>query len=209
MEKQKALANQIGSQQTFEPLEKCIIDLVSAMKSDFGNKFKSQFEDEQNSLKQYKRRLYAKLRGHDVSLIYDAYELFLEDAPAWPPTVPELCAFLSVAEKNLKKTKERQEEADRLAVLPAPTIQCNPMEMFAKAKAEVREDETPEERATRRAALLQNHNAVITLAGDRIRKRYATHEMTCQAGGCNRAGTISGSTKGDGNFYCFEHFQAA
>jgi hypothetical protein len=91
MTESQELAKRNGGRQiSDDPLAMTITSLVNAMRFDFGHKFKSQFTDDE-VLRQYKRRLYAKLRGSDIQDIVDGYDAFITDRPEWPPTVPELC----------------------------------------------------------------------------------------------------------------------
>jgi len=184
-----------------DPVAVCVVMLVNAMKADFGHKFQSQFADA-NAVRMYKRRLWKKINGMNLAVVFDAYELFVDSnpRPEWPPTVPQLLGMVEELEKSLKKTAENRAESQALTRLPAPTIQCNPLAMLAEAKASAGKHSREE--------ILQNHNAVLVLYGNKIRR--GNHgQRPCNVPGCGKQGVISASTKGDGNFYCGEHYQDA
>lgn len=209
MEKNSVSVKQIGTPLTFDPLEKCIIDLVNAMRSDFGNRFKSQFSDENDALRLYKRRLYAKLRGRAVEFIYAAYDAYIDAAPEWPPTVPELIACVDKAEKLAKKAKESDIEVQRIAALPAPSITCDTLALLAAAKSNKAPPATHEEWLRRKADALKNNEAVLMIHQNKIRRHYAQTWHNCKVPSCLEIGTISGGTKGGDAFYCQNHFFAA
>jgi len=181
-----------------------ITSLVNAMRFDFGHKFISVFKDKE-SLRMYKRRLYSQLRGCDVQDLADGYENFLDGRPEWPPTVPDLCGCVDKCRQSRLKALANQAEAERVAALPPPSVECDPLAMFAEAKAKT--DTLPANRDERRAQLLQLHNATLSAHSDKIKHIYAQHEHSCSVGFCKSAGVLSASTKGDGNFYCREHFR--
>lgn len=191
----------------------CIATLATAMASDFGYKFKSAFSvlpgGKSEELRLYKNRLYGLLKGRPVEAVYEGYALFFETAPEWPPGIPQLVGFVEQAEQALKNEKRRQAEAEQYTALPAPAMTVNVMGLLAQAKAktEAREPESQEARRERLAALLQNHNAVLALHGRDIQSRAMADHHRCAYGGCGRFGVISNSTRGDGNFYCGQHWR--
>lgn len=190
---------QTGGVQTFnQPLIDCINHLVNAMRSDFGHKFKSQFKDP-DELTQYKKRLYRKLDSKHLDDIVEAYESFLEAKPEWPPTVPEMIVGVYNIEKAIKKREQNRVEAERVAALPAPTHDCNPIEMLAEAKAK-NESET-------KAEMVLQHEALLKLHSGNINKRFADDYHLCSVSNCSKAGTVTASVRGGENWYCMNHFR--
>ncbi|MBS3953651.1 MAG: hypothetical protein KGZ88_11945 [Methylomicrobium sp.] len=196
------LAKQNGDQRTFDdPLALCIVSLINAMKADFGHKFKSQFGDPE-ALRLYKRRLYAKLKGLEIPDIVDGYERYFEKNTEWPPTVPQLFSLVEQAIKSRVNAEKNRVEAERLAELPPPKHQCDPLAMLADAKA-------GSGKPGSKAAALQNHAAVLELSHSKTLHSFAGFEHGCTIPGCSNAGTISAGTVGGSNFYCREHFRMA
>ena len=223
----KALAKKNGGQQTSkqllsDPLRDCIVSLINAMRIDFDSKFKVKFGKEKqindevinddkpknNVLRMYKRRLYAKLRGQEIEDIVDGYELFVDTLSEWPPEVTQLIKYVEQAKKQRLNKLKNQAEAEAIAKLPPPTITCNPLKLLAEAKSHVGDEEDSHDAwMARKAKALQNYNAVLELHSGNIVKRYASGEHKCCIPSCNNAGTISSSTKGEGNVYCSRHFK--
>ena len=214
----KALAKKTGGQQTSEQflsnsLRECIVSLVNAMRLDFGSKFKAQFSESENrskndALSMYKRRLETKLINEEIQDIVDGYELFIETLSEWPPTVTQLIKYVDQAKKQRLNKLKNQAEAEAIAKLPAPTITCDPLKLLAEAKSHVGDEEDSHDAwLARKAKALQNYNAVLELHSGNIVKRYASGEHKCCIPSCNNAGTISSSTKGEGNVYCSRHFK--
>ena len=116
--------NPTGQAQTFDNkmLKKVIVNLVEVMKTDFGQMFKKQFSDD-NSLTNYKRRLYQKLdkEKYTAELITAGYERFSDSSPTFPPSVPVLINYIDdqVARVRVPKSHriEKQQYGD--------TIDCN------------------------------------------------------------------------------------
>lgn len=193
-----------------DPLAKMVIHVINAMQADFGRLFTKQFDDPE-VLKNYKRRLYAKLKGFPLNAIVSGYENHVETNTKYIPTVPELVASIQAAVKQDQTDAKNKAEAERLANLPAPTIECNPLEMLAKAKlaSNGAVKETDDERLKRKAEMLQSHNAVIALHSHKIKQRYAQPEHYCSVNGCRRTGTISAGLNGASSWYCAKHFRLA
>lgn len=196
-----------------DPLAKTIISIMSAMRADYGRVFTKQFSDEE-VITLFKRRLYQKLKGLSIDAIVEGYERCIERNTKFCPTVPEIVASVLDVVKQHKKSDENKAESERISALPSPTISCNPIEMLAKAKIkdvsnnEVSE-ESSEERMKRRAEMLKNHEALLVIHGENIKRRYAGPEHSCEYSGCQKAGSISRAISGKGNFYCSEHYRMA
>jgi len=192
------------------PLAKAIADIVKVMGIDFKTLFIKKFSDLEY-LKDYKNRLYFKLKEKKYLPcdVMDGYEDWIDSKPKYLPDVPDVLVWCEKARSERLKREKSQAKANRIAELPAPTIKCNPLEMLAQAKANVPEDESPIERKNRREELLVNHAAVLVIHGRNVKKIYADHLHLCEVNGCNKAGGISSSTTGNGNFYCEDHFRMA
>ena len=208
MSENKKLVQMPGETPTSDPINKGISHLLRAMKADFAQKFSSRFGDELE-LRDYKQRLRKIFENNSPADIYDAYERYLDTRPEWPPTNIDLRGHLEDLLKDRKRQQENKVESERLAALPAPTIVCNPLEMLAKVKSAAKPDGKEDHDAwmARKAAALQNHNAVLTLHSHKIRKHYGRTEHQCNVPGCYKTGTLSSATGGGGNFYCADHFR--
>lgn len=205
MPESKELAKRNGGRQiSDDPLAMMIVSLINAMRFDFGHKFTSVFPDKE-TLRVYKRRVYAQCRNGEVEDLANGYELYLSGRPEWPPSWPVLLGHVDQARNDRVKALQNKLEAERVAALPPPSVECDPVAMFAEAKAKA--DALPADRDERRSQLLQLHNATLSAHSDKIKHIYAQHEQSCAVGFCKSAGVLSASTKGDGNFYCREHFR--
>lgn len=193
-----------------DPLAKIIVSMLNAMQADYGQIFTKQFNDV-DVLKNYKRRLYQKLRGLPIDAIIDGYELCTEQNKKFCPTVPQIIQNVLEAVKRNKKLEANKVEAESVAALPAPTITCDPLALLAKAKAASKTG-NKEDKAVwmaRKAEALKNNEAVLVLYGHKIKRRYAQPEHLCVVNGCSDIGTLSNGTKGNDNWYCIKHFKTA
>lgn len=200
------LAMKNGTQRISEdPLACCIVDLINAMQADFGIKFRTQFAEESENLRNYKRRLYARLRGHELLAIQRAYERYidLEPRPEWPPTIPEFLECLDAVERKIRIAKRNQEEIERIDSLPPPKIiECNPIQMLRDAIANAK-PKTLEQRLKE----LDEHNELLRKYSSKIYSHHESLAHLCVYQGCSNTGTMSHGTRGEGNFYCSEHFR--
>lgn len=187
-----------------DPLARIIAEICLVMKTDFGRQYASQFKAD-DDLRLYKRRLYSKLRDFDVGDIADAYELFVESGKTFCPTIPELLEHVKNAQEQRRQREEAAKEVSRVAALPPPTIQCDPLAMLAEAKQAVKQRKDGVNIEERLAA----HNAVVVLFGRNIKKREFGPEKCCEVGYCKKPGALSHNTKGGGPFYCLEHYRQA
>jgi len=180
------------------------------MKMDFGNKFMSRFPTDED-LRLYKRRLYVKLRAVDLTLVSDAYELFIDTVPApeWPPEIPQLFEKIKQVQRGREKATLNRIESEQVALLPPPaTVKVDPVAIFAEAKANKNVNRTPDEQVAYKAELLKNHEAILVIWGARIKPPKHGHRNCCVVG-CHGAGSISAGTRGEDNFYCLDHWRAA
>jgi len=187
-----------------DPLAKAIVSMMNAMKADFGPIFTKAFSTEEETT-QYKRRLYKKLKGISLNAIIDGYESLVDKGTKFCPTVPEILEAVVRAEKEHKKAQINRIEAERVSALPPPTITCDPVQMFADAKAK----QTGRPTRAEMDSMIENHRALLILHGNNIKSIRPNGDQICKYGACNKAGTLSGSTSGGGNFYCIEHFRMA
>lgn len=193
-----------------DPLAKIIVSMLNAMQADYGQIFTRQFNDV-DVLKNYKRRLYQKLRGLPIDAIIDGYELCTEQNKKFCPTVPQIIQSTLEAVKRNKKLEANKVEAESIAALPAPTITCDPLALLAKAKAASKTGSKEDKAAwmARKAEALRNNEAVLVLHGQSIKRIYAQPEHLCVVNGCRDIGTLSNGTKGSDNWYCIKHFKTA
>lgn len=185
-------------------VRQAIILLVNVMYVDYGTQFSNRFKSDLE-LQIYKNRLLERFKGHDPRIILSGYEKAAADSPKFIPGVQELIAAIESVDKEHKKAEINRIEAERVSALPPPTITCDPVQMFEEAKAKQNGIPTRAEMDAR----IENHRALLIIHGDKIRSIRPTPEQLCKYGACGDAGTLSRSTKGDGNFYCSDHFRAS
>lgn len=195
-----------GTTEIGDSLKEIIIDITNAMKSDFGKRYSEQFKTDED-LRQYRRRLYSKLRSEKIENIVDGYETLISKQHSWPPTVPELVDSIDQIAKEKTKKQKLIEEAEELARLPPPTHSVNPLKMLATAKTAVEAD-NHSDWLERKALALKNHESVIAVAKAQGKIRRGQHEAKhyCKFPGCDSLGAISNGTKGGENFYCQDHY---
>lgn len=195
-----------------DQLKDCINHLISAMRADYSRKFEKRFDTNHNKddsknevLRQYKRRLYSKLKQFNVAHIYEAYDLYVDEKNKFVPDVPDLLDVIERVEKKHKMEVKNQEEIDRMVRLPKSTIQCDPIELLDKARTAVKnngEKKSIDE-------ILINHKAVLNLYGGNSRNKLADEDHLCKFPPCRKAGSIAHSTSGSENWYCKDHFRMA
>jgi len=193
-----------------DPLKKTIVNMIRAMRSDYGQVFIKQFQGEE-VLTDFKQRLYQKLNGLPIDAIVDGYELCAERNTRFCPTVPGIVECVLETVKRNKKLEVNKAETESVAALPPPTIICDPLALLAKAKAASRTGNKEDKAAwmTRKAEALRNNDAVLILHGRNIKRRYAQAEHSCAVNGCHDIGTLSPGTKGSDNWFCIKHFKSA
>lgn len=194
---------------TNEKLKELINDIMRAMKSDFGMQYSRQFATNAD-IGDYKTRLYDKFDGKNLIDLANGYDLYLEDKHKYPPNLSQLIEYNEKAKQERLAREKVQAEVERVNALPAPkhSIECNPGQMLADAKAKIDDDEklTVEQRAKRLADLMQNHLAVLTLQKAHLRRpKFNPTMYGCAYNGCDDLGGISDSTRGEGPWYCAAH----
>jgi len=179
-------------------LKEAIIQLTDALKFDYGDQYEKRYSSDQK-IKDFKNGLLTRLRGINPEAVMYGYRMAAELSPTFMPNVMLLCEAITIAVKTLQNNKKNLIEAERFALLPAPTITCDPIEMLANAKINTRPTRE------RMDEMIKAHNALLNIHRDKI--NHGPPTKPCAIGYCNKAGTISGNTRGDGNFYCKEHFR--
>lgn len=93
----KTHLTKLGTQRTSKPDPDSILvnSLVKCMKSDFGSAFTHQHKTPDDILS-FKNRLATLLMGFDVDQVHAGYDRYIyqEPVPKFPPTIPELAAFI-------------------------------------------------------------------------------------------------------------------
>lgn len=196
-----------GTTPTSDKLAEVIVDITKAMKADFGQQYIKQFAVDED-LRQYKRRLYAKLRDKNLADIMTAYDDYVEAGNKFCPNIPELLEHIDEAAKNRRRLEANHEEALRIGNTPKPTIECQPLEMLKDAREALRQkQQTSEEKMRDRAAALKAHEELLHAHRNNIQRKYADNEHSCHVGYCSKPGTMSTGTTGKGNFYCAENYR--
>jgi len=184
--------------------------MTKAMRNDFGRQFSKKFACNEDLLA-YKRRLFEKLKNTALDDIVNGYEDYVDSGNKFVPELPELLKFIRGATDQRMKQSKLAAESATIAALPAPTIECDPVEMLIAAKKAYKPIadamETDADRLKQRLEVLKNHEAIITLAGSHVRHLYADSDHSCGVSGCYKAGTMTGGTTGGGNYYCKEHYR--
>lgn len=203
-----------GTQQTSNekiesnPLAKTIVSMINAMQADYGLVFTKQFSDPE-ILRNFKQRLYQKLKGLPLDAIIDGYELCTSQSKKFCPTVPEILSSVLETVKQNKKKAENQAEVSRLSALPAPKAIANPSRVNDLLRKAMQTPESNEkERIARLKTALKNHEVMIsveTMTG-KVKTRPAQPEHGCSHSFCQKTGTLSHGVNWGGNFYCGEHF---
>ena len=194
-----------------QTVRNAIILLVNVLKVDYMQQFHRTYKTE-SDVRIFQNRLRERFRGYNPTAILSGYELCASKTVKFMPTVQELIESIETVAKNLKTAEINRKEAERVSALPAPTITCDPVAMFVKAKQEYDsaiKPETAEERAESQRDKLKNHAALLALAGSNVRKIEITEALRCQYHGCRKAGTMSNGTRGESNFYCSTHYRIA
>jgi len=190
---------------TLTPLQITLRSILYAMQTDYPERFKSRFK-EQNLLDEFKKRLFQKVKDFNINDIADGYELWIDSdrGKSFLPTIPELVECIEQIESANKKNKFAEIEASRIAALPKPTMIVNPSELFLKAKEAAKKK--AELTKDQRNELIIGHESLIRTFGDKIKK----HNLTVQTHGCNvqlcrKLGTLSDNLRGSGPWYCLYH----
>jgi len=182
-----------------DPLACVIVEITAAMKADFGRQYAAQFKSN-DDLQLYKRRLYTKLREFEINDIADGYEKYIDSGNTFCPSVPDLVEFSKQSEKSRKKKEQAQKEVSKVAALPSPKKQCDPLQMLADAKKESNGGKSLAEK-------LQAHQALLTIHSQHIFKHHYDGDKKCAVDFCDKSGSLSSNTKGGGPFYCKEHYR--
>lgn len=188
-------------------LNRVINKLIMNMRVDYIQQFEKLFPNEE-SVTHYRERLQAYLKNKELIDIMTAYSNYVMGGNKFLPNIPELLEHIDDAAKNRRRIENNCEEAIRIGNTPAPTIECQPLEMLKTARDALRQkQESSEERMINRAAALKAHEELLNAHSDKIRRKYANNDQLCTVGHCNKPGSLSHGTTGGGNFYCSEHIR--
>ena len=178
-----------------------IIMLMRVMLADYPAQYRKSYPDRKSAMA-LKTRLESKLSDFEVKDIINGYEALTEQSSEFMPTIPALVESIGEA-KRLREKKERgEDEAKKIAELPAEksVINCDPMAMLSDAQASVKSNGLTTD--DRMHELRLDYNRAIASAPT----RYADNVHLCCVNGCNKAGSLSSSTRGSETWYCREHF---
>lgn len=198
-------------------LKKAVIQLVNVMASDFGDRFKQAFKDDEQ-ITQLKRRLYGKLKGLHIADIYDGYEMLVDKKPSYVPTVPEIVESVLYCQKKRLNDEKNQTEAERIGLMPPKQEVSESVarqnlkkirELLGDAMGDMDKSETAQEKAERMERLKEksaSNDALLKKAFPLHGKPLMAVDHQCHVGWCDKYGTMSHSITGNGNWYCAEHF---
>ena len=174
------------------------------MLADFPVQYRKSYPDKKTA-KVFKERLENKLGNFEPEDIIFGYENCVEETPKYLPAIPDLISHIKEIAKARVKRLEGNAEAERIATLPKPTIQCNPMDMLKKANEAAKGGDKSDLEVwlkKKEVARLENIKTVGAVS-----KKYASHIHLCGVNGCNRSGSLASSTAGGENWYCSNHFR--
>jgi hypothetical protein len=194
-----------------DPLALTVVTLIEAQRADFGDRFDRQFREtelgQDEALRQYKRRLYAKLRPFPQEAILDGYESLVSARPGLIPTIPELVqAAAAEAESIARRTAVHSLPARPEPVRAEPeriTAAMEQMRAAVKGRAvlAVSDPAALDGRVKAHEALLQR------AAAEGAIKRPAADPMhLCAVSDCREAGSLCVDTRGGGQMFCQKHF---
>lgn len=195
-----------SDRQKNDPLAMAVLSLVDAMRADFGSRFTRDFADN-DQLTQLKRRLYGKLRGYSPGAILDGYETLVGLRPQFVPSVPEIAEAAKEAQSRINRKLEHQENIQAIEHKPKidkPAIDV--MQLLEKAKNEARRDLSAEKR--KEAIVMHEQLIAACRASGEVKSVVFEHRHECAVPHCKKVGGISHGTKGDGEYFCAEHFRA-
>ena len=199
-------------------LKKAVIQLVNVMATDFGDRFKQAFKDDEQ-ITQLKRRLYGKLKGLHIPDIYDGYEMLVDKKPSYVPTVPEIVESVLYCQKKRLNDEKNQTEAERIGLMPPKQEVSESVarqnlkkirELLGNAMADIDKPETAQEKTERMERLKlksASHEGFLKKTFPLYGKSLMAIDHKCHVGWCDKYCTISHAITGNGNWYCAEHFR--
>ena len=195
----------IGSQKN-EPLNElalAVTSVANCLKNDYPSQFSKLFGDIEDE-KSFKNRLYAGLKGVGVEFIINGYEDLVANNPKFMPTGAEIKSIAIELSKNNKRSIEELKRVNDAALLPKPTIKCNPVKMYKEAiEKNENYDKSDKKEWLKRKELARLENLKIVGSIGRV---YADDNHLCNYDGCKKAGSMSSSTTGSDRWYCKSHF---
>lgn len=188
------------------------------MRLDFGDRFMKQFR-EKTDAKAWVNRLYARLYGTDSALLVDGYGRAVEQHRPHMPSLDDIVSAVRAL------AGERKRQADQLDYVNAPRLPAGSgiagyvEYLAAEAEGDVargciammreilsRPDAaTPEERRERLDKALAAHDKLLAMVP--LRPRVYGERRECGKTGCSNPGTMSHDTRGEGPWFCREHFR--
>ena len=173
------------------------------MRADYGSQFNRRFADD-DDLKEFKNRLYTKIKKIPNNVIVDGYEAYVEDFPDYMPAVIKLVDYIYKENRKFLKSKAEKERIIENHNQKKIMRQVNPIELLAKAK--LQKNNSNESFADMVAA----HNAIISakIKRDATKTKNRHQGSTCNFSDCNKPGTTSDGLRGDRAFYCLDHYLA-
>jgi len=179
-----------------------VITITTALSVDYASQFKKAYAtDEEITL--LKKRMWMGLKNINPQYAAKAYQLLCDESPEYMPTLQSILSKSKSIQAKTMREQAEIEERERLAELPAPTHNVNPVEMLVKAKmvASNQGDSTQAERDER----IARHNAVIseyTRLGH-VETAPRPDNWKCAVHHCRQAGVLSGGFSE--TWYCKEH----
>lgn len=185
--------------------------LENCLKADYGSLFTSQFKTD-DDLNEWKKRIWVKMMGLHPQDILDGYEAITDDKTRKMPNVPDLVQSTLESQKKRIKREKNQVESESIALLPKPEVKIDKKRIFDLIReymGDIELTENKEQKKERLERLKQktiDHQDMITRFLGNI-KYVIEPSHECNVGHCLKAGTISSSTTGNGNYYCAEHYR--
>jgi hypothetical protein len=194
--------------------------IARQLKIDFGRLYSSRFTNDQE-IKDWKNRLWGKIKGLHPQDMLDGYESIVDTKPGRLPEIPEIVSATLVFQKIRKKNEKNNAEAERIALIPPkPEISDSVArqnlkkihELVGSAFSRVDSQENENQRKDRLVRLEEkclDYDGLIKKDFPMIDKQFIpSPDHECNVGWCRSAGTVSSSTTGNGSFYCSEHYRA-
>ena len=155
-----------------------LIETISALSGVIKSQYPEAYPENDRD---YKNALYKALKGRNRDDIYEAYELY---------------------EVNNNVMPTPNDLADILPDISKATYRGNPIQLLKEAVQNAGQSSRAE-RLKEHEALLSEHYA----AGKIAQPERNHNEHMCTKNMCSNVGTLSAGLRGDGNYYCNEHYQ--
>jgi hypothetical protein len=193
-------------------LNKTIKSIMSAMLNDYEVQYHEICKTTEDA-KELRDSLLKALNGFAPGIVVAGYEEAIELNPDKMPTVADIArGCVSEYTEAPKQTKEPVKKAADTSKKELTTDMAHPLKLLAHALKthSTPENEIPEERTERLAAIHNTHNDLIishkALKYIRTPSFTPVSDLTCSSGGCSKGGSRSAGVVGGGKFYCGDHF---